>query len=62
MKNGYFQVKSFTKYKENQRISVYGAIWRKSKFKLVFFIGNMDSKNIEWVSEIITNIKENFED
>ena len=29
-----------------QRISGYGAISRKAKFQLVFFIGNMDSKNI----------------
>ena len=44
----------------NQWISVYGAISRKAKFALVYFTGNMDSKKIEWVSEILTNIREIF--
>ena len=30
----------------NQRISVYDVISRKAKFPLIFFTGNMDSKNI----------------
>ena len=47
----------------NQRISEYVAILYKTKFTLVFFTGNMDLKKyIEWVSEILPNIKENFED
>ena len=46
----------------NQRISVYSTISRKAKFPLVYFTGNMDSKKyIEWVSEILQNIKEIFE-
>ena len=47
---------------ENQRISVYGDISRKAKFRLAFFTGNMDSKNIEWASEILSSIRENFEE
>ena len=47
----------------NQRISLYGAISRKAKFPLIFLAGNMDSKKyIEWVSEILPNIREIFED
>ena len=48
---------------ENQRISVYGAIWSKANFSLVFFTNNMVSKKyFEWVSKILPNIRKNFED
>ena len=59
-----FQGEEFHEEKKsgNQLISVYGSISRKEKFPLVFFTGNMDSKKNEWVSEILPNIREIFED
>ena len=46
----------------NQRISVYCEFSCKDKLPLFLFTGNMDSKKyIEWVSEILPNITDIFE-